>query len=516
MSTINIPTEIALTRQVSNQGPKKRSRCRHEPAKAAEVKLFETLGKILIENIASVDNHDCCPPQARILSPDPNRPPHHTAPVINQLAKAEIDIVTATVEHTENTPCNASEQTRTSNANRPMKAKYKKEGTIFTLEDIAAIDALKDLVVRFGKVSHMGILDQSYSFFLNKHRDGALHFKVRDKVAVVGGDPLCEPGKYDSLLEEFAHYRKQFGWSIGFLGATSELAVYARKQKWVTMRFGVERVLNPMTNSVLLETGGGKRIISQSKQLLRKHVTLGTYRPTHSNDPVLQEQLVNIYESWCSDRNRNNPGTVQAYVTVYDPFAMPELMTYIYTKDADGKPCGFAALRKIVDGYHIDPCIALPGAPRCISELLILCAMALLHRLGISHLSLGIEPSNELAEITGLSKPMLTLTRVIHRRIYRSLSIAGKRGFHDKFRPDDELQGDLYLVFPKHPAPAMKHMVSLMHTANISILKLIAGEVRRSLVRSRSDRTRKKADEVGKTCCSIHSGSTSVQKGEGR
>jgi lysylphosphatidylglycerol synthetase-like protein (DUF2156 family) len=363
---------------------------------------------------------------------------------------------------------------------RAIKAKYKKGGHVFNLDDFSAIAALETLVDQYGKVSHMGILDKSYSFFVTTKRDAALYFKVRDKIAVVGGDPLCDPYKYDHLLAEFATYRKPFGFGIAFLGATSTFAAYAQEKKWVTMQFGVERVLNPMTNALLLETSGcGKRMISQSKQLLRKDITLGVYIPKHGFDQVLQDQLVNIYESWCS--NRNGKPKLQAYMTVYDPFSMPDLMTYIYTKDAAGEPCGFAALRKIVNGYHIDPCIAAPGAPRGISELLIISTMSLLHKAGVSYLSLGFEPCTDLGEITGLAKPVQAITRLVHRRTYCDLPIGGKRDFHNKFRPDEEQEANLYLVFPGRSMPSIKHMKAMMHIVNIDISKLIAENVKKAM-----------------------------------
>jgi lysylphosphatidylglycerol synthetase-like protein (DUF2156 family) len=93
-------------------------------------------------------------------------------------------------------------------------------------------------------VSHMGTLDKSYTFFVRKSRNVALYFKVHDKVAVVGGDPPCEPDRFDSIFSEFAAYRKTFGWSIAFLGATYVFASYSRGNRWPTMQFGIERVLN--------------------------------------------------------------------------------------------------------------------------------------------------------------------------------------------------------------------------------------------------------------------------------
>jgi hypothetical protein len=357
---------------------------------------------------------------------------------------------------------------------RTMPSKYRKIGTIFTLDDFAAMVALESLFAKYGRVSHMGILDKSYSFFVNKARTAALYFKVHNKVAVVGGDPLCEPSQYSALLDEFAKYRREFGWKLAFMGASDVFVQYAKEKKWTTLQFGTERVLNPITNPVLLEQTG-KRIVTQNKQLLNDSkggITLGVYIPSQGEDPELQRELVSIYDAWRDERNRS--ATPQAFITVYDPFSLPQLMTYIYTRGPDGLPNGFAALRKIGanQGYHIDPCIASPGAPKGISDLLIFSAMALLNQAGIDYLSFGFEPLDDLGAISGMPRPIEKLTRSIYRHMFQRLPIQGKKAYHDKFRPDENQGSGLHLIFPSS-IPGPRHMAAMAHMANISIRKVV-------------------------------------------
>ncbi|KAJ9148578.1 Lysylphosphatidylglycerol biosynthesis bifunctional protein LysX [Pleurostoma richardsiae] len=300
-------------------------------------------------------------------------------------------------------------------------------------------------------------------------------FKVKNKIAVVGGDPLCPPQQIPSVLEDFKEYRKN-GWGIAFLGAHDHLASYAKEQGWVTVHFGEERVLNPLTNPVLLESAG-KRIISQSRQLLdpdRGGITLEVYSPSIGVDSVLQEQLANIYNSRRSERNRQRKGKAQAFITVYDPFALPTLMTYIFTRGPDGSPNGFAALRKlgVNTGFHIDPCIAALGASRGITDLLIFAAMALLNRAGISYLSLGYEPHSELRDITGMPQCIAKLTRTASCAMFRAIPVGGKKAYHDKFRPDESQHSRLYILFPED-VPGYRHSAAVMHVANIKLRRLM-------------------------------------------
>ncbi|KAH8689087.1 hypothetical protein BGW36DRAFT_391741 [Talaromyces proteolyticus] len=397
----------------------------------------------------------------------------------------------------------ASDESASSNAstesevNRMMDKKYRTTGLIFTLEDFAAMKALEVLFVRYGRVSHMGILDKSYSFFINKAHTAALYFKVRNKIAIVAGDPLCPPQHYSSLLAEFRKYRKAFGWGISFMGASDTFAAYAREKEWATIQFGTERVLNPLTNPVLHEQTG-KRIIVQNKQLLHPTKggnTLGIYIPSQGEDPVLQRELVGIYDAWRSERN--NSGETQAFITVYDPFSLPQLMTYIYTRGPDGAANGFAALRKIGanHGYHIDPCIATPNAPKGISDLLIFSSMALLNQVGIDYLSFGFEPCEELGKISGLSKPIEGITRKIYRHTFPRLPITGKKAYHDKFRPDENQGSGLHLIFPSG-SPGPKDMAAMAHMANISIRKVILSDLKNRLFPKKSSANLRSSEET--------------------
>ncbi|QKX54159.1 uncharacterized protein TRUGW13939_01243 [Talaromyces rugulosus] len=371
--------------------------------------------------------------------------------------------------------------------NRIMDKKYRTTGLIFTLEDFAAMKALERLFVQYGRVSHMGILDKSYSFFINKAHTAALYFKVRNDIAIVAGDPLCQPQLYSAVLAEFKKYRKSFGWGLSFMGASDTFTAYARQKKWATIQFGTERVLNPLTNPVLREQTG-KRIVTQSKQLLnpiKGGVTLGVYIPSQGEDPVLQRELVGIYDAWREERNTS--GETQAFITVYDPFSLPQLMTYIYTRGPDGVANGFAALRKIGanQGYHIDPCIATPHAAKGISDLLIFSAMSLLNEADLDYLSFGFEPCDELGEITGLSKPIESITRKIYRHTFPRLPITGKKAYHDKFRPDENQGSGLYLIFPSG-TPGPKDMAAMAHMANISVRKVIFSDLKHKFWKSSS------------------------------
>ncbi|KAF7528727.1 hypothetical protein PCG10_010263 [Penicillium crustosum] len=364
-----------------------------------------------------------------------------------------------------------------------LHAKTENQGqdSVFGLDDFKTITAIQQIAALHGRVAHMGILDHSYRFFVNKARTAALSFKPRDGVAVIGGDPLCNKEEIPELLSEFAAYRQRHRLSIAFMGASeSFLNDHSKLNGWTTIRFATERVLNPQTNEVILENSG-KRILTKSRQLTNKNkggITMGVYAPAvHGIDQELQTNLITIYDTWRAERNAS--ACPQAFITVYDPFAAPALMTFIYTRAPDGEINGFAGLRRLSSGgYHVDPYIAAPGSVNGISDLLLIMAMALLRRAGVTYLGLGVEPLESLTsdDVSGMPWPCKKFTRGLYGHAFHRLPIGGKKAYHDKFRPDPDQESDLYLVFPSG-IPSPRHVLAMTHMANISLRKMFRADV---------------------------------------
>ncbi|OJJ98092.1 hypothetical protein ASPACDRAFT_62346 [Aspergillus aculeatus ATCC 16872] len=404
---------------------------------------------------------------------------------------------------------------------------------IITLNPPCSMATIEHLISRHGQVSHMGVLDPSYSLFVNTTRTALLCFKVCNKVAIVSGDPMCAAEEYGSVLSEFQTWRQRQRLGIAFLGTSERMVDYAQRQhqhqhqhqppqnendtkSWTILEFGRERVLNPVTNPVLLEQEG-KRIVLQNKQLLHPEkggITLDVYiAPTPSSPSTatttedhLQFQLTEIYKTW--RHHRNSTGTqTQAFITTPTPFTTPQTQThpqiiYIYTTAPHtGTPNSLAALRYLgtQHGYHLDPCIAIPGSPKGLSDLLVFAAMALLRRLGCNYLSLGVEPYAQLGRVEGFASPLVEkLTRRAYRYAFARLPIQGKRAYFDKFRPDPTLERGLFLVFVGENsghwlrrgrrggegkgkgkgaggAPAVRQVVGVAHLANIRIRRVVWG-----------------------------------------
>lgn len=349
--------------------------------------------------------------------------------------------------------------------------------SLYNLDDFKRLEAINSLIAQYGSVSHMSVRDPSYSFWLNKTRTAAVHFKLLNKVAVLAGDPLCPVAAMPSTLEEFERYCRKARWKTSVIGASDSLMQIAKLKKWPIMRFGTEKVLNPVTNEVLLGKSG-KRTVVQCRQLLdpaKGGLTLHIYVPDRGRDPVLENDLTKLYDTWRGERNTNRD--CQAFITVFEMFALPNLMTFIYTRTKEGVINGFAALRKMgTTGYHIDPFIQSADAPRGTSDLLIYASLAHLNTLGITYLGIGHEPVSEPDELYNMNSLVINATRRIYRHIFGRLPVGGKETFNSRWKPDEAQEAGLYLIFVGKKTPSPKHLLAMTHFANISLRNVVKAD----------------------------------------
>jgi lysylphosphatidylglycerol synthetase-like protein (DUF2156 family) len=370
---------------------------------------------------------------------------------------------------------------------RPSQAsiaeKKKQPRTNYELDDLNALQAIERLIGQYGRMTHMGVRDHSYHFYLNYARTGVISYRLLNKVAVISGDPISPLCLYEDVLSEFKQYCKSQRWQYAITGGSADMLAVAKSLGWTSVHYARERSLNTSTNPVLLGAEG-KRIISQCKQLIKKDTHLEIYCPMYGRDPAIESEITSLYESWRADRNTTR--SVQAFVTVFDLFALHRLMVFIYTRDPTNNTItGFAALRKMKDGYHVDPLIARPDAARGIVDLLLISSMSFLREAGIERLVLGVEPLDELGEISGMSRALEHLTRKSHQIVSAELPLGGKKGFNDRFRPDEGLEEQLYILYPN--SPSMRQSFAMAHFANIKV----HAALKQKYVRELKERKRK-------------------------
>ncbi|OAQ63939.1 hypothetical protein VFPFJ_11303 [Purpureocillium lilacinum] len=347
-----------------------------------------------------------------------------------------------------------------------------------TLFDVFESDEFDRAYQQHSQTAHMGVLDPEYQTFTSQNGYGAVVYTVKDGTLVVSGDPLAAPEHFEPLLEELAQFRKKNRLKIAFMGVSETFAMYAQKRNWIPVRFGRERVLNPMTNKILSNQGAGKRMLAQNRRLLdpkREGISIGIYAPgINGIDRSMEVQLQVIYDQWRVERNCKKEKDLQTFVTVYDLFCRRNITFFLYTSDREGHVNGFAALRNVgaKNGFHLDPCIASPTAPRGITDLLIVTAMQLLRDTGVSYLCLGHEPFLDLGDMPNQDGLKARVARDMFHRVVDSAQLGGKRTYNNKFHPDESQSSELYVVLPGGSS-LLRQAAAVMHVANIKIRRLL-------------------------------------------
>ncbi len=320
--------------------------------------------------------------------------------------------------------------------------------------DVAPV--IEHLMLQYGQCTHSAFLDASFSIFLSNDHQAAICFKLSMGVAVVYGDPLCSPNDRPQVFDSFRKFCRRQRWQVAVVGASQALADHVAQHSWKQLEFGAERVLNPLT-SPILDGKAGRSIARSNRKLVESGLALGLYDPAVAPCALLEQQLLDIYAAWRSDRRRRN--VPEAYTLVFDPFALPRVSRYLYAIDPQtGHPVAFAGLQRLgaaTGGSSscsavVEPLVAAPAAPRGATDFLVTHALGLLRDEGVAGLTFGLEALPDLGRMTGLPDFSAGTLRRVYRKIYDVLGLSGRRAFHEKFRPEDEARppAPLYLLFP--------------------------------------------------------------------
>ena len=100
-------------------------------------------------------------------------------------------------------------------------------------------------------------------------------------------------------------------------------------------------------------------------------------------------------------------------------------------------------------GWLITHLITTPGSPNGTSEFLTITALKILRDEGCSFLTVGIEASNQLGEIVGLSKFYTSLAHRSFKIINQVFHLNNRAIYWKKFQPQIE---PAYVLFSKKPS----------------------------------------------------------------
>lgn len=360
---------------------------------------------------------------------------------------------------------------------------------VYNIECDGVPETLERLLALHGRPTHAAMLDKSYSLYIPPDHASVICFKVAQKVAVVYGDPLCAAEHMPGVFQNFRKHCRAQGWKTAIVGAGPEMADHGREAKWGLMEFGVEHVINPQTNP-----GFGRTINRWNRNLQKEGVSLKVYSPKDGLDPQLERDLMQVYADWRQSRvDRHLP---QAYSTVLNPFAL-RTSRHLYTLGPDGKPNSWACLMQVGGhkGYLIEPCIAREDAGQGTTEFLTTNATRILKEEGLEYLTFGLAPREEMGELSGMNKIIQESTRSLYKTTCKALALNGKQAFHEKFKPDDNLRGPLYLLYPSgcHHLGGVRAVLEVTHISISEVWTRSRAAAAKEKAKKREERKQKRS-----------------------
>ncbi|CAM6101407.1 unnamed protein product [Calypogeia fissa] len=319
------------------------------------------------------------------------------------------------------------------------------------------------LLKAYGLPSHAGFIDPSFSIYIPPTTsssssafpegcpDYAISFKPCHGVAVMYGDPLCDPNQVGPIFDSFCAYAKRRKWRVAVIGATQRLVDHAvNRAGWGAMEFAVASVLNPTTD-VIAVGKGFQTIRRDNRRLASAGWKVEVYDPSgaagEGRSLGLEAELSGLYKEWREERNAR--GIPQTYSTVLEPWLFPGACRHLYVRSPDtGKVAGLATMIRLggVDGYLLDPLLAVAGSPRGVTEILTTQALSLLQDEGATYLTFGFAPLMNLGSILNVPALVEKPSRVCYSKLQEHLGLGGKKIWHEKWRPERS-EGN-WLLFP--------------------------------------------------------------------
>ena len=229
--------------------------------------------------------------------------------------------------------------------------------------------------------------DKSYVF----SRDGraAIGYRVMFGLAVVGGDPVGDPGSYESAIEEFLAMNRRTGWRPAVLGASAGLL-----PAWGRLRsfgFGDEVVVRPAEFSL-----SGRQMRNVRQAVKRTH-NFGVKSEIMREDeltPELRDELLEVASSSLGGAaERGFSMNLDELLTGFHPGT---IVAVAY--DEDGRAIAFQRYATAGDGISLDAMRRSPDGPNGVNERLIIEVIEYARERGMEVVSLNFAAFRELLD----------------------------------------------------------------------------------------------------------------------
>jgi lysyl-tRNA synthetase class 2 len=224
--------------------------------------------------------------------------------------------------------------------------------------------------------------DKTYAF----SRDGraALGYRVLLGVAVVGGDPVGEPGSFPDAVAEFARICERAGWHAAVLGVRDELEPLWRKHGLRIVGIGDEVVLDVGGFAV---AGRSMRNVRQAVQRTHNVGVTTTVLREAEIAPEVRAELSGLSAKWLKgSRERGFSMILDGLLTGVHPDCV-----LIIARDATGRVVGFQRYAPCARGtaLSLDTMRRDRRGPNGLNERMIVDLVAYARSSGVQRVSLN-------------------------------------------------------------------------------------------------------------------------------
>ena len=298
------------------------------------------------------------------------------------------------------------------------------------LVDAWGVDTLAPFVLRADK-----------SYFFSADESAFVAFKVVGGVAIVSGDPIGPPERFDDLVRSFVAYSHERAWRVAILGASERWLDLYRRCGLHALYHGDEAVVE--TGSFTLAGRTIRKVRQSVHRLERAGYTARVLRPSELDDG-LRDELQAVADSWRgTEPERGFVMALDALFRLGDDLAL-----FVVGFDANGRVAGFLhfALSPAASALSLSSMPRLRSAPNGFNEWLICETVSWAAPNGYARVSLNFAPFAALLAPEAVLSPAEKVGRRALLTLKGHFQLDNLLAFNRKFVPSWERR---FVVFER-------------------------------------------------------------------
>src|ERR1051325_636529 len=257
------------------------------------------------------------------------------------------------------------------------------------------------------------LLEGPKSYFKSPGVDGFGAYQVGGGIALIAGDPVCEPQQARRLIRDFTRAMMR---PVGAYQVSPAMLEAFRDEGFADVQIGKEAVFD--LNSFTLAGGKMELVRAATNKARREGVVVSEHHPFAAGAESINEELQQISDAWLKCKGNQELGFVLGSLALDRPSAKRYYIAR--SEKGAGRIEGFIVCEPIYgrSGYYLDVTRRRPDAVRGTMELLTAQILRLLREEGYHMASMGLAPLAVLDDADLESHPVLArLMRFVYERV---------------------------------------------------------------------------------------------------